>query len=1802
VVLASHWALDPAWPEATKQDNQLEQAMKLNPAHRAIALCIPVLLSACMNDDERGKLGLLQAPRKDAPALSPEDERLRKLMSLTVEIVETPPGGQPKTTVASWDATQATGELRGGCMEACSWTPCIDVLCQMRQDACSVEAERCTMERLFELATTPDSVSYTNGSPVSGAARKLTFQPRTTAESTGLMYEVRKVAQNAAFLGIKMLAGVGRRSNTGDIGQLTDPADPKKDPPGQAQSKLAVTIDKAVSMMVDASYRLAEMNAVTGQWQLGSSSSYTVAQKRAYSGSKLSRAAAAHILVGGGPGLNLDGQDVAALCTTGPLTPGAKVALAAFRESGIEPWLVMDQVDNQTSWIVEGPPGSGSVRERLGVSRNEPRLLEDVNSGGLSVLDLLQLRLQDFEEARAYLVQEYSAFGRNPTATGNLISDGTHTLPRYLATSQEPAPRNDEFYAAMARFGIGSVPTNTPWLDQVPTFPPNMGPLTEETPDALDLADFIYLVSEHANFAVQSTFALPAANELRQLNVMLQDLRTQNPAVVEFSSSGATNIDLLVSSRQPLANVRLVQGEAALDCTTTGAVEGRQCSDLGISPTVVATLSLDSQAGSAGLRYTYWARPFTLDPANCAAIMQGNTYRYYVVADQVADSRLSGDAPYVVLAGIYGFNLAELCAPNRVVRVPFVPEAAAKAASYLRPSSKWCDHALVECDGTTFDERIPLENELADNGDGVENSWQLYLDRAEQAAVKADQFGQTYLGAIQANLQNTVSESQRAEDRERWAEEELDKLQQICGTSLDAPLLMQKLGIPDQNGLDFENQVGTTCNGDADCNGQQCLGGRCVSTPFSFLDDTIDNDGRLRECIGAGSVVDYVVLGSSPVKAQLVGGAVCPSGRMTSSCPSLETNGCTTDANYACVYTTLNVVESTPAAYVSQYQVVTDSELADRCYRKFENERVDNSTFRIDVWGTSFNPNVKLTTGCEAGDNTYVRTASYPVGNDVKFMVLPNTADGHARSGYVTFLGCDSPIADADLQRLGPEGQYWIMSKFLDCMATNLKGMLARRILQKVPQRAVDVLQKYGASSAFPQIGGTYGEAVAKFRGGLLRYSDNIRKIADQTREMGYDLEEVRNAIAQIGVRQQQNQFDLEIIGLQAQQASLLAQKTDIQKVKSVFGAVTSVATSGPAAPVTAVFAVGQVGTDFQLLDIDAKINGLQQDIIAKQGEKAKLEGEYLKLEQAKTLIHARRSFFDRLSQLEGIGKEVRAGLEDMDAALMDMENQREAARRAISRAARILSKTSEASQNMQKFLTFDIELQKRAYDEARQGAVREAFLAKRAIEQRLGMRFADMHENLPLVGAPSTWENDVCVASGINFDALQQGTTTSAMQVKLPFVQQYTDRLRRTVESYRLKYGFQEGVDTVVLSLKEDLFGTRGTCQVPYYNLVTWSSDLTKVDQTDGTGWKVQGCQGCASVAVGSEQPPALSTFAGDELLSNQITFSANGSVVQPIVLDQDTYILSSYIPSLASGTNTGAAAELRDKNGTAIPVTQYYHEWSPDGTWERLWNVYQIPIAGQYFVAIAGGAGSTLEVAGLMLERRHGAEDPATAPTASAYQVRGGASTYEARTCADVTGSVFRATRFKYNCEKLCPDGFSGNCDVSLGAQRCFWETPFPLGEEIFEVGSLAGRSGFAIGNFNYRIEEVAVNFVGTSLRSCNAGSGPACYANGSIPYTLKDLPAYTVRNHLGEDFRSSLFDGVIEHARGLATERYLTNPLSSADAGLLQPFIRREFRGRPLTGNYVLRIWNEASVAFDKIEDVQLYIKYRYWTRLN
>ncbi len=238
-----------------------------------------------------------------------------------------------------------------------------------------------------------------------------------------------------------------------------------------------------------------------------------------------------------------------------------------------------------------------------------------------------------------------------------------------------------------------------------------------------------------------------------------------------------------------------------------------------------------------------------------------------------------------------------------------------------------------------------------------------------------------------------------------------------------------------------------------------------------------------------------------------------------------------------------------------------------------------------------------------------------------------------------------------------------------------------------------------------------------------------------------------------------------------------------------------------------------------------------------------------------------------------------------------------------------------------------------------------------------------------------------------------------------------------------------------------------------------------------------------------------------------------------------------------------------------------------------------------------------------GVQLERVYCSDENCSGVEADPYQANLDSLLYTAPACPDLDGAVMRS-QFEYRC--VCLGFASGVCpEGSEGApyRKCFWEYPFELPLRRIERGDLIPSNNIAIGNFNYRHEALAINVVGTNVIDCSDPTQPSsCYTNAFLPFTLEHSGWVEVRNHDRARMEYSMPVARVEHGKGLTAEVVLTNPLTSTHSGLLTEYWKDGLRGRPLQGQYMLRIWDTDNLVWDNVEDLQIVLKYRYWTQMS
>jgi len=487
-------------------------------------------------------------------------------------------------------------------------------------------------------------------------------------------------------------------------------------------------------------------------------------------------------------------------------------------------------------------------------------------------------------------------------------------------------------------------------------------------------------------------------------------------------------------------------------------------------------------------------------------------------------------------------------------------------------------------------------------------------------------------------------------------------------------------------------------------------------------------------------------------------------------------------------------------------------------------------------------------------------------------------------------------------------------------------------------------------------------------------------------------------------------------------------------------------------------------------------------------------------------------------------------------------------------------------------------------------------------------------------------------------------------------YVGDYVKKLEDFVSSYSIDFPLKDGDDIAVVSLADDVFKVSESCQKPGANLLYYSTELDKSDTLEPPsattqGWYTSGCgetlppsggeppeewRGC--VAVQAEtlevagQPglgltrdglpkaavpyrlrnepcvPQPDAEGNPTVCPSTTQYFTRGALTQNLVgLDPGTHVASAYV----LGGNGSVQSEMRivRSDGTVVEAVTLVPGTSQ---WQR--NSLQF--------VVESGQDYRLEIAPSKTAVALDSTNPSTWPdvfVAAAQVERAvleiGASTAKPTTwvrtdlsrdvvdpvCTELRGPALRK-RFQRKCEYVCADGIQTGCaamDTNSAPTKCFYEANFAIRIEDIESGSLIPSGQIAIGNFNYRHNLAGLNAVGTGVTDCD-GQVSSCYYNGFLEYSLIQSGNTVIRSYTGGSMPAKLDRGIIEHGKGLAAERTITNPPSSSDSALMEPYMKHEYKGRPLHGLYTLRIWERPGLRWDHLDDFQLVWKYHYWTR--
>lgn len=868
--------------------------------------------------------------------------------------------------------------------------------------------------------------------------------------------------------------------------------------------------------------------------------------------------------------------------------------------------------------------------------------------------------------------------------------------------------------------------------------------------------------------------------------------------------------------------------------------------------------------------------------------------------------------------------------------------------------------------------------------------------------------------------------------------------------------------------------------------------------------------------------------------------------------------------------------------------------------------------------------------------SNYTRTllspSSWPPEDRVHFFLDPgkDSEQGIAGMAMLSCLaeGAKTLAVPRELPEVRNSGEMQGLRQWIDAVANGIAEKQRELFVRNVPVAVFDYVQE-GGDALHSSIGqGQHGSSMVDLGNALRDVFMGFEDVAAGLRQMADAVDSAELSYANAGISRDQALSSLEIsrinaIGTLVKGASqaTLGFAANLVPIPNPAGAANS-AVSGMTDVVTQSMVIDELSNASNLVE-----QGYANDIA---------------------------TVFEQLGQqVSGGSDSVRAGLERI----------REAQGRAIQALNVIESIAAQASFEAAKasgadyadldgdgepdvalpvntVLRRDYDITQQRYQRALGAAKRYAYLARLSIEQKLGVRMETLSEDVGPIPAPSGWVGKLCTLTGVDYEALRQASEEESDTEETigdfadEYVGDYVARLREFVEFYNVSYPFREEQDEVVLSLRDDLVYGDAVCAREARNLLLHSGDLSlgasgdRVASTDISegGWTRTDCSETACVVVGSDiawssdndvfgdaddefttlAPPfgsggvTILTTSGplppdptNPAVHPGSTIAAPGgapahSVYQSVFLGGDGYYTLSWwdMARDAVGGRSDVGQELSitiaDESWTPIAL-EYFTSPATGGSdaWSARRTVqFAAPEDGYYHIVITAPADGGVAIANMQLELANG-----SGPTE--YEGTTDTRKLPSAACGAGNPEALRAS-------------FARDCIGDV----CFYELrkPIYLREATIADGTSLGN--FAANNFNYRHGGVVMNVVGSGVLDC-AGQDDSCYGNGYIEYDLTHT-AFSAElvDYAGDARCFSFGEAGIRQGKALTAERYLGVPMSSSDRALIeQPaFLKTSLRGRPISGVYKIRIYEQPGLRWDAIEDVQLVLSHNYWSRVD
>lgn len=835
----------------------------------------------------------------------------------------------------------------------------------------------------------------------------------------------------------------------------------------------------------------------------------------------------------------------------------------------------------------------------------------------------------------------------------------------------------------------------------------------------------------------------------------------------------------------------------------------------------------------------------------------------------------------------------------------------------------------------------------------------------------------------------------------------------------------------------------------------------------------------------------------------------------------------------------------------------------------------------------------------------------------------------------------------------------------LNCLAAGIEEQASKIILQNIPKVVVEHFKSGRSENLYPQFKGASLNALIQISNALEGFKDDALGISHTLTAIQAQLEATQQQIAVIDAQAG--------IAMLERTKTIAIESAEIALASAKAGILGYLGDIGGALEASSEIAVLGTALAFDSLLYEAQDELKDEQILQAITElQAFLANQLPRFSQAATSIRLHH-------------EQIQNGTSAFELAL-------ERSERALRNAYFNDTNPGWNTAMRRRYNTTTIEYQK-AFEEARNAA----FLARRALEFRLGIDMSALDRDYPRVGAPAQWADKIYSLQGVDYsnirgvdekdpDGLEVCVFTDMEHYADAFIGDYVKKLEIFAEDYAAEHAFSQSSDAVVLSMKNDLFEIRDYEMGLSDNLLYHSENLDleqgytqNIDKDLGpdvfVGWRIRGCPVVAAddpykapYEDAEPQEPCIFTapidsesdFATVELQLEGLPkdesfdtasrgFVLGGNVSELIGMGADPDYLDRR-PSCRRPEgcqNTGYLAQRVGLVGGNYTLSYYELDYGVQDTDDdrktvHLYNMQVVLLDGdEEFVleqrslvankdrwgrrvvhfTVPDSADSwfdnsdvelrffppkdgygTVGLTGFQLV--NDIYSPFENPEDLAYQKTTGTRMTKPIGTNDPDGEELRK-KFTCRCIYEGPGGDRvepcGTDDASGKPARCYYEAKVRLNpaQNVGDAGVAPGS--FSNGNFNYRHQRLGLNIVGNRIKNCEDSETPdMCLANGMLKYSLQHGGLVSIRNHYDgvEDF--SMTSAWLRDAKALAVETRLSMPMASTDRDAMSTLMHQEFRGRPVQGDYVLRIYDDRDLVWENLTDIQWFIEYDYWTR--